>query len=75
MTFLDDRLLGGATSNAAERGNRRYRKMKKSIYRVRTYVAIVARLAPDLFREAARHHARLRFLSSSPREQAHNYDR
>jgi hypothetical protein len=52
LTFLDDRLLG-ATSNAVERGNRRYRKMQKTVYRVRTYVSIVARLALDLFREAA----------------------
>ena len=52
LTFLDNRLLG-ATSNAVERGNRRYRKMQKSIYRVRTYVSIVARMALDLFREAA----------------------
>ena len=33
--FLDERLLG-ATSNAVERGNRRYRKMQKTVYRVRT---------------------------------------
>jgi hypothetical protein len=52
LTFLDDRLLG-ATSNAVERGNRRYRKMQKTVYRVRTYGHIVARLALDLFRDAA----------------------
>jgi hypothetical protein len=51
LTFLDDRLLG-ATSNAVERGNRRYRKMQKTVYRVRTYAHIVARLALDLFRDA-----------------------
>lgn len=51
LTFLDNRLLG-ATSNAVERGNRRYRKMQKTIYRVRTYAQIVARMALDLFREA-----------------------
>src|SRR3990172_4642197 len=50
-TFLDDRLLG-ATSNAVERGNRRYRKMQKTVYRVRTYAHIVARMALDLFRDA-----------------------
>ena len=54
LTFLDDRLLG-ATSNAVERANRRYRKMQKSVYRVRTYEHIVNRLALDLFREAAMH--------------------
>lgn len=51
LTFLDDRLLG-ATSNAVERSNRRYRKMQKTIYRVRTYAQIVARMALDLFRDA-----------------------
>jgi len=50
LTFLDDHLLG-ATSNAVERGNRRYRKMQKTIYRVRTYAQIVARMALDLFRD------------------------
>jgi len=52
LTFLDDRLLG-ATSNAVERGNRRYRKMQKTVYRVRTGAHIVARFALDLFRDAA----------------------
>lgn len=50
LVFLDDRLLG-ATSNAVERGNRRYRKMQKTIYRVRTRRAIEGRLALDLQRE------------------------
>ena len=49
--FLDDRLLG-ATSNAVERGNRRYRKMQKTVYRVRTEAAINGRLALDLERES-----------------------
>jgi hypothetical protein len=49
LTFLDDRLLG-ATSNAAERGDRRYRKMQRGIYRVRTEPAITGRIAPDLQR-------------------------
>ena len=35
LVFLDERLMG-ATSNAVERGNRRYRKMQKTVYRVRT---------------------------------------
>jgi hypothetical protein len=35
LTFLDDKLLP-ATSNAVERGNRRHRKMQKSVYRVRS---------------------------------------
>ncbi len=50
LNFLDDDLLP-ATSNAVERGNRRYRKMQTSIYRVRTHVAIVGRLALDLTRD------------------------
>ena len=51
LTFLDDKLLP-ATSNAVERGNRRYRKMQKQVYRVRTLVQIRARLALDMWREA-----------------------
>ena len=51
LTFLDDRLLG-ATSNAVERANRRYRKLQKTVHRVRTFDHIVERLALDLFREA-----------------------
>jgi hypothetical protein len=50
LTFLDDKLLP-ATSNAVERGNRRYRKMQKAIYRVRTQGAIKGRLALDLQRD------------------------
>ena len=44
LVFLDERLLG-ATSNAVDRGNRRYRKMQKTVYRVRTQRAIEGRLA------------------------------
>jgi hypothetical protein len=51
LTFLDDKLLP-STSNAVERGNRRYRKMQKSVYRVRTQAQICARLALDMWREA-----------------------
>ena len=51
LTFLDDKLLP-ATSNAVERGNRRYRKMQKSVYRVRTQAQLSARLALDMWREA-----------------------
>jgi hypothetical protein len=50
LTFLDDKLLP-ATSNAVERGNRRHRKMQKSVYRVRTRTNLVGRLALDLQRE------------------------
>lgn len=51
LTFLDDTLLP-STSNAVERGNRRYRKMQKSIYSVRTQEQIKARMALDMWREA-----------------------
>jgi hypothetical protein len=50
LVFLDERLLG-TTSNAVERGNRRYRKMQKTVYRVRTRRAIEGRLGLDLQRE------------------------
>src|SRR5438067_8260868 len=50
-TFLDDKLLP-STSNAVERGNRRYRKMQKRVYRVRTQAQIRVRLALDMWREA-----------------------
>jgi hypothetical protein len=51
LTFLDDTLLP-VTSNAVERGNRRYRKMQRNVYRVRTRAQICARLALDMWREA-----------------------
>jgi phage tail protein X len=51
LTFLDDQLLP-STSNAVERGNRRYRQMHKCVYRVRTQAQIRARLALDRWREA-----------------------
>jgi Transposase len=67
LTFLDDRLLP-STSNAVERGNRRHRKMQKTVYRVRTQEHISNRIALDLLREARKqerqqtrttlHHAR-----------------
>ena len=53
LTFLDDALLP-STSNAVERGNRRHRKMQKSIYRVRTQHSIVCRMALDLLRDRQR---------------------
>jgi hypothetical protein len=51
LTFLDDALLP-ATSNAVERGNRRHRKMPKTVYRVRTGPHIRQRIAIDMFRDA-----------------------
>ena len=51
LTFLDDKLLP-STSNAVERGNRRYRKMQKTVYRVRTQDQINARIALDMVRDS-----------------------
>ena len=50
LVFLDDRLLP-STSNAVERGNRRHRKMQKTVYRVRTKRNLERRMALDLLRE------------------------
>jgi hypothetical protein len=51
LTFLDDSLLP-PTSNAVERGNRRHRKMQKTVYRVRTQAHISRRIAVDMLRDA-----------------------
>ena len=51
LMFLDDSLLP-ATSNAVERGNRRHRKMQKTVYRVRTGHNIRRRIAVDMLRDA-----------------------
>jgi hypothetical protein len=50
LTFLDDKLLPG-TSNAVERGNRRYRKAQRNVYSVRTAEHIRQRIALDMYRE------------------------
>jgi len=50
LTFLDDKLLP-STSNAVERGNRRHRKMQKTVYSVRTKCHISSRIALDMERE------------------------
>jgi hypothetical protein len=50
LEFLDDKLLG-STSNAVERGNRRFRKAQNSIYSARTKEHIEQRLALDMHRE------------------------
>lgn len=67
LTYLDDTLLP-STSNAVERGNRRYRKMQKTVYRVRTQDHIKERIALDMVRDSQKpgrsgtlgtlHHAR-----------------
>jgi hypothetical protein len=56
LTFLNDSLLP-ATSNAVERGNRRHRKMQKSIYRVRTQEHMSQRIAVDMQRDIIMDHA------------------
>ena len=50
LEFLDDKLLG-ATSNAVERANRRFRKAQNSIDSVRTKEHLEQRLALDRHRE------------------------
>jgi hypothetical protein len=50
LVSLDDKLLG-ATSNAVERSNRRFRKAQKSIYSARTKQHLKQRLALDMQRE------------------------
>jgi len=51
LNFLCDKQLP-STSNAVERGNRRYRKMQKTVYRVRTKTHIENRIALDMYRES-----------------------
>ena len=51
LPCLDDTVLP-ATSNAVERGNRRHRKMQKSVYRVRSKACLEARSALDMLRES-----------------------
>jgi hypothetical protein len=51
LTFLDDKLLP-STSNGVERGNRRHRKMQKTVYRVRTKKRIHNRIALDMLRDS-----------------------
>jgi transposase len=51
LIFLEDKLLP-ATSNAVERGNRRHRKMQKSVYRVRNQSCLEGRIALDMMRES-----------------------
>jgi len=51
LTFLDDKLLP-STSNAVERGNRRHRKMQKTVYCVRTQEHIHNRIALDMLRDS-----------------------
>jgi hypothetical protein len=50
LLFLDDKRLG-ATSNAVERANRRFRKAQRSVYSVRTKRHLEQRLALDMNRE------------------------
>jgi hypothetical protein len=50
LTFLDDQLLP-STSNAGERGNRRHRKLQKTVYRIRTQTHRHNRIALDMLRD------------------------
>jgi hypothetical protein len=69
LTFLDDKLLP-STSNAVERGNRRHRKMQKTIYRVRTQRHIHNRIALDMLRDLQKAD-RTDTLQTLHRERAH----
>jgi Transposase len=51
LTFLDDKLFP-STSNSVERGNRRHRKMQKTVYRVRSEENITNRIALDMLRDS-----------------------
>ena len=51
LMFLDDKKLPSA-SNAVERGNRRFRKMQKTVYKVRTLNPIRERIALDMCRDS-----------------------
>lgn len=51
LTFLSNGPLP-PTSNAVERGNRRHRKMRKSVYSVRSQANVRGRIALDMQREA-----------------------
>ena len=74
LTFLDDSLLP-ATSNAVERGNRRHRKMQKTVYRVRTRQTISRRIALDMQRDlhAPARHQTTAFLRQQRRGTGQNY--
>ena len=50
LVFLDDKLLP-STSNAVERGNRRFRKAQRAVYGARTETSLEGRLALDMHRE------------------------
>ena len=74
LTFLDDSLLP-ATSNAVERGNRRHRKMQKTVYRVRTRQTIRRRIALDMHRDlhAPARHQTTAFLHQQRRGTGQDY--
>jgi hypothetical protein len=50
LLFLDDKKLP-STSNAVERSNRRFRKMQKTVYRVRSIERLRERIALDMVRD------------------------
>lgn len=62
LTFLDEKLLP-STSNGVERENRRFRKMQKSVYRVRSKQGIEQRIALDMIR-GVRHRRRHRVIAA-----------
>ncbi len=70
LTFLDDKLFP-STSNAVERGNRRHRKMQKTVYRVRTETNITKRIALDMLRDSQKE-GRSKAVKSLQRARAAN---
>jgi hypothetical protein len=68
LTFLADTLLP-STSNAVERGNRRHRKMQKTLYRLRTRTHLHNRIALDMLRDAQKE-GRMDTLQTLHRERA-----
>jgi hypothetical protein len=57
LLFLDDKKLP-STSNAVERSNRRFRKMQKTVYRVRSMERLRERIALDMVRDTRLPHRR-----------------
>jgi hypothetical protein len=68
LTFLDDKLLP-STSNAGERGNRRHRKLQKTVYRIRTQKHLHNRIALDMLRDSQKD-GRTATLNTLHRERA-----
>jgi hypothetical protein len=71
LLFLDNQFLA-PTSNSVERGNRRHRKMQKSIYGLRTQEHITNRIALDMLHDSKKddQHRTLETLHQSRKKAA-----